>query len=157
VPRCDGSRLQLDLPGDRRSPSPLACAASTCLIPAKSTGTTWYLVWTLDYVYSSKDSERLFTRCNGGLRTYFGYSDADCAGGPNSRRSRTGYCFFLFGNLVAHQSKLQHCVALSTCEAELPPPPQTSCCAMRKRRKRKGSGPPCFGARLFPCLRGGCA
>jgi hypothetical protein len=68
-----------------------------------------YLVWILDYVYSNKDSERLFTRCNGGLRTYFGYCDADCAGGPGSRRSRTGYCFFLFGNLVAHQSKRPSC------------------------------------------------
>jgi hypothetical protein len=77
-----------------------------------------YLVWILDYVYTNKDSERLFTRCNGGLRTYFGYCDADYAGDPDSRRSRTGYCFFLFGNLVAHQSKLQHCVTLSTCEAE---------------------------------------
>jgi hypothetical protein len=78
-----------------------------------------YLVWILDYVYTNKDSERLFTRCNGGLRTYFGYCDADYAGDPDSRRSRTGYCFFLFGNLISHQSKLQHCVTLSTCEAEL--------------------------------------
>ena len=78
-----------------------------------------YLVWILDYVYTNKDSERLFTRCNGGLRTYFGYCDADYAGDPDSRRSRTGYCFFLFGNLISHQSKLQHCVTLRTCEAEL--------------------------------------
>jgi hypothetical protein len=83
-----------------------------------------YLLWILDYVYTNKDSERLFTRCNGDLRTYFGYCDADCAGDPRlcrtySRRSRTGYCFFLFNNLISHQPKLQHCVTLSTCEAEL--------------------------------------
>jgi hypothetical protein len=38
--------------------------------------------------------------------------------GRSSRRSRTGYCFFLFDN-PSHQSKLQHCVALSTCAEEL--------------------------------------
>jgi hypothetical protein len=46
-----------------------------------------YLVWILDYVYTNKDSERLFTRCNGGLRTYFGYCDADYAGDPDSLSS----------------------------------------------------------------------
>ena len=52
-------------------------------------------------------------------RVYFGYADADYAGCVDSRRSRTGYCFFLFGNLVGHCSKLQRCVSLSTCEADI--------------------------------------
>jgi len=78
-----------------------------------------YLVRILDYVHTNKEAVRLFTRSPGKLRTYFGYTDADYAGDPDSRRSRTGFCFFLFGNMVGHQSKLQHCVTLSTCEAEL--------------------------------------
>mmetsp|Transcript_6386 Transcript_6386/g.7852 ORF Transcript_6386/g.7852 Transcript_6386/m.7852 type:complete len:171 (-) Transcript_6386:89-601(-) len=47
-----------------------------------------------------------------------GYCDADWAGDKNSRRSRTGYCFYLGGALISWKSKLQPTVAASTMEAE---------------------------------------
>jgi len=105
----------------------LAIAISMCSQHMSNPGQEhWeYLKQIMDYVHTNKDSERLFLRSGSSARgrwsegrTYFGYCDADYAGCPDSRRSRTGYCFFLFGNLVANQSKLQHCVTLSTCEAE---------------------------------------
>ena len=47
-----------------------------------------------------------------------GYSDADWASDINSRRSTTGYIFFMSGGPVSWKSKLQPTVALSTSEAE---------------------------------------
>ena len=45
-------------------------------------------------------------------------SSADLAGCKDSKRSRTGYCWFLFNNCIAWRSTLQRCVSLSTCESE---------------------------------------
>lgn len=50
--------------------------------------------------------------------TMFGYADADYAADPDSRRSRTGYAWFLDKSLLSWASKLQHSVSLSTAEAE---------------------------------------
>lgn len=47
-----------------------------------------------------------------------GYTDADWAGSPSDRRSTTGYCAFLDGNLVTWRSKKQYIVARSCAEAE---------------------------------------
>jgi hypothetical protein len=47
-----------------------------------------------------------------------GFSDSDYAGDIDSRRSRTGWCWYFCGNLVSWKSKLQHSVALSTAESE---------------------------------------
>jgi hypothetical protein len=78
-----------------------------------------FLFRVLCYVHANMDASRIFSHQEPGTgRVYFGYADADYAGCVDSRRSRTGYCFFLFGNLVGHCSKLQRCVSLSTCEAE---------------------------------------
>ena len=46
-----------------------------------------------------------------------GYSDADWAGDPDTRRSRTGY-IFMFNGPISWQSKLQKTNALSSTEAE---------------------------------------
>ena len=46
------------------------------------------------------------------------YTDADYAGSIVDRRSTTGYCMFLGGNLVAWRSKKQNVVARSSAEAE---------------------------------------
>jgi len=46
------------------------------------------------------------------------YTDADYAGLIVDRRSTTGYCMFLGGNLVTWRSKKQNVVARSTAEAE---------------------------------------
>ena len=47
-----------------------------------------------------------------------GYCDADWSGSPIDRRSTSGYCVFISGNLVSWNSKKQHVVARSSVEAE---------------------------------------
>lgn len=46
------------------------------------------------------------------------YSDADWAGSPTDIRSTSGYCTFLWGNLVTWRSKKQLLVARSSAKAE---------------------------------------
>ena len=46
------------------------------------------------------------------------YSDADWAGAKTDRRSISGYCTFIGGNLVTWRSKKQNVVARSSAEAE---------------------------------------
>ncbi|XP_071921533.1 uncharacterized mitochondrial protein AtMg00810-like [Coffea arabica] len=47
-----------------------------------------------------------------------GYSDADWAGSASDRRSTTGYCMFVGGNLVSWKSKKQTVVSRSSAESE---------------------------------------
>jgi hypothetical protein len=42
-----------------------------------------------------------------------GYSDADCAGNANDRKSTSGGCFYVGNNLVAWMSKKQASISLS--------------------------------------------
>ena len=46
------------------------------------------------------------------------FSDADWAGSPFDRRSTTGFCVFVGGNMVSWKSKKQHTVACSSAESE---------------------------------------
>jgi hypothetical protein len=59
----------------------------------------------------------LLFKANGHL-AIDGYSDADWASCLDDRRSTSGYCVFVGGNLVAWRSKKQSVVSRSTAEAE---------------------------------------
>ena len=66
-----------------------------------------YINGTPDYgLWYSKDSNACLA----------GYSDADCAGSVNDRKSTSGGCFYLGKNLVSWMSKKQNSVSLSTAE-----------------------------------------
>lgn len=50
--------------------------------------------------------------------TLVGYSDADWARCPETRRSTYGYSIFLGGNLVSWSAKKQPTIVRSSCESE---------------------------------------
>jgi hypothetical protein len=54
----------------------------------------------------------------GELRQLVGYTDADWAGDPETRRSTSGYIFNIGSGAISWSSKRQPTVATSTCEAE---------------------------------------
>ena len=68
-----------------------------------------YLKGTLDVGICFKPSSRLNLEC---------FSDADWASSVDDRRSTSGCCIFLGGNLINWSSKKQHVVARSSTEAE---------------------------------------
>ena len=70
----------------------------------------------LHYLKGSVGKGILFKR--GDKLTLEVYTDADYAGSIDDRRSTTGYCTFLGGNLVTWRSKKQNVVARSSAEAE---------------------------------------
>ncbi|KAJ9535088.1 hypothetical protein OSB04_un001836 [Centaurea solstitialis] len=64
---------------------------------------------------------------NNGHHIIEGFTDADYDGDPTSRRSTTGYCVFVGGNLVSWRSKKQNVVSRSSVESEYRAMAQTTC------------------------------
>jgi len=70
----------------------------------------------IQYLKASPEKGLLFIREeNLSIKIYI---DVDYAGSIVDRRSTTGYCMFLDGNLVTWSSKKQNVVARSSAEAE---------------------------------------
>lgn len=74
------------------------------------------VTWILRYLKSCPGRGLLYS-CRGNLRVEC-YTDADWAGSLDDRRSTSGYCTFVGGDLVTWRSKKQNVVARSTTEAE---------------------------------------
>ncbi|KAL5854358.1 hypothetical protein ACOSQ3_004176 [Xanthoceras sorbifolium] len=65
------------------------------------------------------------------------FADADWAGSPIDRRSTTGYCTYIWGNLVTWHSKKQSVVSRSSAEAEFTAMTHAVCEGMWLRRLLK--------------------
>lgn len=72
------------------------------------------IVQIFKYLKGTKHYGILFTK-NNNIRTYV---DADYGSDQETRRSTTGYVYFLGSAPTSWYSKLQHCVATSTAESE---------------------------------------
>ena len=67
-----------------------------------------YVKTTADFgVWYSKDTNDVLV----------GYSDADCAGNANDRKSTSGGCFYVGNNLISWMSKKKNSITLSIAEA----------------------------------------
>jgi hypothetical protein len=67
--------------------------------------------------FKSNPGKGLWFKRNGHLNVEV-YCDVDWASFLDDRRSNSGYCTFVGGNLVSWRSKKQHVVSRSTAEAE---------------------------------------
>ncbi|WVZ02051.1 hypothetical protein V8G54_022857 [Vigna mungo] len=76
------------------------------------------LKWMLRYIRGSLGTGLLFQNNFQGGGYIEGFVDSDFAGCLDTRKSRSGYVFTLFGTAVSWRSTLQSVVALSTTEAE---------------------------------------
>ena len=70
----------------------------------------------LRYLKGTPGKGLMFRKCHNLLVEV--YTDADWAGCANDRRSTSGYCTYLGGNLITWRSKKQSVVARSSAEAE---------------------------------------
>ncbi|KAL0641362.1 hypothetical protein Bca4012_102813 [Brassica carinata] len=77
----------------------------------------WRMVDRVLSYLNGSPSQGVWMGCNGSTEVV-GYCDADWAGDRADRRSTTGYCTFIGGNLVTWKSKKQKVVSCSSAEAE---------------------------------------
>ncbi|KAL0641684.1 hypothetical protein Bca4012_102622 [Brassica carinata] len=77
----------------------------------------WRMVERLLMYLNGSPDQGVWMGCNGSTEVV-GYCDADWAGDRADRRSTTGYCTFIGGNLVTWKSKKQKVVSCSSAEAE---------------------------------------
>nr|KYP41608.1 Retrovirus-related Pol polyprotein from transposon TNT 1-94 [Cajanus cajan] len=76
----------------------------------------WNVVkWILRYLHGTIDMKLCF---GGDKPILVGYSDSDMTRDVDPRKSTSGYLIKFAGGVVAWQSRLQRCVALSTTQAE---------------------------------------
>ena len=69
------------------------------------------------YLNGTKEFGILFKKCSSTEFRLSGFTDSDFAS-CFTRKSRTGYIFFVGGCIVSWSSKKKNVIALSTCEAE---------------------------------------
>ena len=74
--------------------------------------------WVLRYVKGTVNHGLLYRKSRSADNQLTGFCDPNYCGDLERRRSLTGYCFALFGNMVSWKASLQTVVALSTTEAE---------------------------------------
>ena len=72
----------------------------------------------LRYLRGTMDLALTFTHPRGKPLVFYGYSDSNWSGDPDTSRSTSGYVFMMGGAAIAWSSKLQGMVALSSTEAE---------------------------------------
>ena len=77
----------------------------------------WNMVKRIMRYLREAPGQGVWMACNGSTEIV-GYCDADWAGDRVDRRSTTGYCTFIGGNLVTWKSKKQKVVSCSSAEAE---------------------------------------
>ena len=72
--------------------------------------------WVLRYLKGSMNAQLIYKIC---LKELYGFVDSDYAGDLDKRRSLTGYCFLIGGNLLSWKVSLQPLVVLSSTEANI--------------------------------------
>ena len=77
----------------------------------------WSMVERILRYLKGTPGKGIWLECNGHTELE-AYCDADWAGDKQDRKSTTGYCTFVGGNLVTWRSKKQKVIALSSAEAE---------------------------------------
>ncbi|WZY72232.1 hypothetical protein YC2023_004472 [Brassica napus] len=77
----------------------------------------WRMVERILMYLNGSPDQGVWMGCNGSTEVV-GYCDADWDGDRADRRSTTGYCTFIGGNLVTWKSKKQKVVSCSSAEAE---------------------------------------